>query len=477
MRFGPRNAYYLRISGQSVLPLYLYLDERHIDWMSEQVLQHVLSDLRPKILPKLKEEANARLRPGGPSNAKRGTVDVHRGETYQFAYFLAETKQHSVLIKTRHFVPAPAPPPGALPPPRPPSLVLSNKKGKKRTRASKKTPAPSQKTKQRKTKGKQRAIESDEDVVIAISSDEGDEDDPAAAEQVKPRPPAAAPRRSARAKKIVADGYREQDEYNEVQEIAQVYDVDTDVDMAPSSGGPPAGTTADSTTSALQLDDSGLIAMDESGDTPTPQPVVKSETVEPSMPLTGEPEPVRDIIAEQTAETAASSQAEAQPSLHEEEEEDKKKLALRLKYEGFNIQGHHLCVVVEPYPPIRGPARAPSLAPIFANATTQRAPSIAPPDFVVSGGAAQREKTPLFLPEYDRERSVTPALSVARQRILPPVPLFNEGQEDSDSDDGGFMQFSQILKSVGQDQPGAMEDDDEMDGAIFFGDADETREL
>lgn len=63
MRFGRRNAYYLRISGQSVLPLYvriificctysddeqLYLDERHVDWMSEQVLHHVLSDLRPK---------------------------------------------------------------------------------------------------------------------------------------------------------------------------------------------------------------------------------------------------------------------------------------------------------------------------------------------------------------------------------------------------------------------------------------------
>jgi hypothetical protein len=25
----------------------LYLDERHLDWMSDRVLQHVLADLRP----------------------------------------------------------------------------------------------------------------------------------------------------------------------------------------------------------------------------------------------------------------------------------------------------------------------------------------------------------------------------------------------------------------------------------------------
>jgi hypothetical protein len=66
MSFRPRNAYYLRISADLVLPLYvgarlilvvrtptdfltrqLYLDERHIGWMSDLVLQHVLADLRP----------------------------------------------------------------------------------------------------------------------------------------------------------------------------------------------------------------------------------------------------------------------------------------------------------------------------------------------------------------------------------------------------------------------------------------------
>jgi hypothetical protein len=64
MPFNTRNQYYLRISEKNVLPVYvcfitavqasinvnfqLYLDERHLDWMSDLVLQHVLSDLRPQ---------------------------------------------------------------------------------------------------------------------------------------------------------------------------------------------------------------------------------------------------------------------------------------------------------------------------------------------------------------------------------------------------------------------------------------------
>ncbi|TFY60805.1 hypothetical protein EVJ58_g4927 [Rhodofomes roseus] len=473
MRFGPRNAYYLRISGNTVLPLYLYLDERHIDWMSEQVLQHVLSDLRPKILPKLKDEANTRLGPGGPANAKRGTVDVHRGETYQFAYFLAETKQHSVLIKTRDFVPAPAPPPGAVPPPRPPSPAPQNQKGRKRTRAARKTPAPSQKTKQRKTKGKQRARDSDEDEPIEISSDEDAR--PQVPEIGEPEPPVAAPRRSARARRAAAGGYRDLDEDEGIQEVHQVHDVDADTDMIAAPGSPPAQAPTDPASSALQLDDSNLIAMEDSEATPALQPAVKRENIEPSIPQAEEAEPIEDTIAEQITATTPTGQDEVQSSLRTGVEEDEKKLALRLRYEAYNIQGRHLCVVVEPYPPIRGPTRAPSLAPIFTNA--QRAPSIAPPDFVPSGGAAQREKTPLFLPEYDRERSVTPAPVLTRHRTLPPVPLFNDTAEDSDSDDGGFMEFTQILRSVGQNQAGAVEDDDEIEGAVFFGDADEKQEL
>ena len=79
----------------------------------------------------------------------------------------------------------------------------------------------------------------------------------------------------------------------------------------------------------------------------------------------------------------------------------------------------------------------------------------------------------MFLPDFDRDP--TPAPSTAR--TLPPVPLFSEAAEGSDDEDGGMVLFSQILRSVGDHPPGIAEDDDEIDGAVFFGDADETREL
>lgn len=104
----------------------LYLDDHHISWMSDHILQHVLEDLRPKcysshftsvsnrssrILPKLQAEAES----GSSSTAKKATVDTHRGgelprykvcqvcihcaENYQFCYFLRKTQPHSVAMK------------------------------------------------------------------------------------------------------------------------------------------------------------------------------------------------------------------------------------------------------------------------------------------------------------------------------------------------------------------------------------------
>lgn len=48
MKFSTRNAFYLRASNYRIVPLFLYLDERHVDWMSERVLQLVIADLKDK---------------------------------------------------------------------------------------------------------------------------------------------------------------------------------------------------------------------------------------------------------------------------------------------------------------------------------------------------------------------------------------------------------------------------------------------
>jgi len=48
MRFSTRNAYYLRASNYRVVPLFLYLDERHVLWMNERVLSLVIAELQPR---------------------------------------------------------------------------------------------------------------------------------------------------------------------------------------------------------------------------------------------------------------------------------------------------------------------------------------------------------------------------------------------------------------------------------------------
>lgn len=154
MTFRPRNAYYLRISTNVVLPLFvsqifrlsrtsvpdkcidqLYLDERHIDWMSDVVLQHVLADLRPlcvdidycnAIIDQLPAESSRSFRQRRMftlaqeprllvrnEELSRSTVEVciylvslvacslmdWITETYQFAYFFRKTEPHTVLFK------------------------------------------------------------------------------------------------------------------------------------------------------------------------------------------------------------------------------------------------------------------------------------------------------------------------------------------------------------------------------------------
>jgi hypothetical protein len=125
------------------------------------------------------------------------------------------------------------------------------------------------------------------------------------------------------------------------------------------------------------------------------------------------------------------------------EEEEKPKPILGLTYQGFNIYGHCLCLVVEPWPAIRS--------------------TIVPP--ILDPG-----QTPLFLPE--RPAEATQVNQPYLDRILNDGNISDEGE-----DVGGMMDFSQVLNNIGDARPGAVNDDDHMDGSILFGDADEFKEL
>jgi hypothetical protein len=185
-----------------------------------------------------------------------------------------------------------------------------------------------------------------------------------------------------------------------------------------------------------------------------------------------------DLVLNPVEQISPPSASEPTIELEIEEGEAKPKPRLQLRYQGFDIAGRCLCVVVEPWPPIRARSvsRAPSMTP------SARDPSIAPPEFLSSGSRAARGQTPLFLPddEDDEIMGIVASRSVPRMRKeLPPVPAFDAPPEErDDTDEGDMMQFSQVLRTSNSYRAGAdAEEDDDLDGAVFFGDADEHKEL
>ncbi|KAH0839886.1 hypothetical protein J3R83DRAFT_837 [Lanmaoa asiatica] len=397
----------------------LYLDERHIDWMSDVVLQHVLADLRPLIVPKLQTEKDVHFGPGATPGNKRGTVEVHRGETYQFAYFFRKTEPHTVLFKSRHFVTAPLRPEG-VPKSAPPRVVDQNPQKKRlRTHVSIKQ----SKRKRAKTKGKDKISQShlDEDEWSAEDSEEDTDD-----ADLIPREP----RPVRKQRRIITDAYQE--DKNDVAE-------DTCLDVTMDSPPP----EMDGGSSRDPVDQSSPAVKDGDADacSSNDQPNFSPDMVDIELVV--------------------------------EEEEKKPKPLLKLKYQSFPISGHCLCVVVEPWPPLPAETRLQTLGTSVQRGSLE--PALLPSNGSIVAG--QRAKTPLFFPEYDRAPSEAP---FARQRTLPPVPLFHDAMsraEDDDYSDDDLMNFSQTLNAAGHMHAITADDDDDMDGAILFGDADEIREL
>ena len=384
--------------------------------------------------------------------------------------------------QTRNFVPAPKPAP------RPPRALLSGssdaqpkqrkrpapKRGSRKRKADVGSPPATkkkQKTKsQDKGKGKARAQDSD-DEVIAISSDEEDDNEI----QVIDEPTTSGPvRRSSRKRGSAPTSYIEvdEDDEDEVQVLTN--------DPTTSTLGGPSGADTNQNIDEPVFDGAGLIAM---GDAETHEHdmtiIIKSED-QPEEPFLHASTPPATIRRSPDMPPSPGDSTPTPPphiDLGSDEDEDQKpKPILKLTYEGFTTNDKCLCVIVEPYPPLPAVRRQVSLAPMGVRGP--RAPSIAPADFVPSGGAAQRARTPLFLPDEEDERGFTPAPS--SRRVLPPVPLFLEDPDENEDDDelgGGMFALSQVLRTVGNNTSILAEDEDEIDGAIFFGDADEAREL
>ncbi|KIJ56621.1 hypothetical protein M422DRAFT_22773 [Sphaerobolus stellatus SS14] len=374
MPWSYRNARYLRISAHTVLPLYIYLDERHIDWMTDYTLQKVLEDLRPHIGPKLRLETDPVTSRKGAAS-KKGEVEVHRGDTYQFAYWFRKNEPHAVLIKERHFVQHQAP---------------------------------------KESTTEERAIDASADPasgeVPSRKRKRGKEPEKQAAEP-QLQPSTATPRRSRRAK-VIASRYREADSDEEARDDDEEYNEEDE---------------------------------------------------------------------EQESQQVPDSPPDFSMAIDKDDEfEEKPKLTMQLTYQGFTICDRCLCLVIQPWPIVRT-SRA-STVPRDA-----RTPSMAPPDLRERTPAPlRRERTPLFLPDLDDRRSVTPAPLPSRVlRNLPRVPLFHEDPDEDDDVGGGddegseederdMMSMSQALTAFRDERAGSA-DEDENEGDVFLGDADERK--
>jgi hypothetical protein len=164
-------------------------------------------------------------------------------------------------------------------------------------------------------------------------------------------------------------------------------------------------------------------------------------------------------------------ESEFSPSLNvdTEGEDEKPKLLMRVTYRGFTIYDRCLCLIIEPWPALRDTSRARYIAPSLAQHPDNFIP------FPEQTPVSLRERTPLFLPDLDSRRSATPAPLPSRFRPRVPLSADNIAPEDEvNAVEGGMMAFSQVLKSVGGERAGSA-DDDENEGDVFLGDADERR--
>ncbi|KAI6034356.1 hypothetical protein BKA83DRAFT_4188857 [Pisolithus microcarpus] len=399
MMFHSRNAYYLRISSTVVLPLYLYLDDRHLDWMSDRVLQHVVSDLQPLfVLPRLSQSFRTERDTHfglGAASGKRSTVEVHRGDFYQFAYFFRKIEPHSVVIKSRRFVavsdlPQTRPAPGIVP--------EASRANQKRTRG-----AGQQSRKRQKTRDESESSNSPADI--------SEDDDSNLLYEDNTR----APRRSQRLNSTTPGRYCKGDE---------VLDIVDDTDSSDSVHiTDPLPRNEFDLTEQVSMEAWTCLRKDNS------QPgTLGATTIDLTM---------------------------------EDEEEEKPKPVLRLSYQGLNVSSHCLCVVVEPWPSQHPTVPLQPVPPVSVALPSEA--SIG--SYIDEDISLQRGRTPLFLPEFDEVTDPKKAHS--------PVPLF--GTSSCQVDDNGYG--SDTIVNFSHTTAAFAEDDDDMEGAVLFGDADEVREF
>ncbi|KAG8834881.1 hypothetical protein FRC17_006626 [Serendipita sp. 399] len=192
------------------------------------------------------------------------------------------------------------------------------------------------------------------------------------------------------------------------------------------------------------------------------------------------------VIKEEEADPILPPQASFSAPIDVDEDE-KPKMAMNLSYSGYPIPGRYLCVIVEPYPPLR-PDQLPQPVAQELPEARFRAPEVVPrlrdidkaPLNSRQGSVRLRSETPLFLPEDVDEAANEQVFTYnakGKAKQLPPVPMFHEGLNNgsSDEDENGdtdLIAFSQSLANVRYQIDGSDSEED-----YLRGDADEKARL
>jgi hypothetical protein len=97
---------YLRITKYSVLEVRIYLDKpSDASWLlspRDPVLPRIMEEIRPKVLPKLREENENAKKKGGKK--QKGIKDIASQEDFEVTIFLTElSTRHSLLTKQKQF--------------------------------------------------------------------------------------------------------------------------------------------------------------------------------------------------------------------------------------------------------------------------------------------------------------------------------------------------------------------------------------
>ncbi|CAE6422674.1 unnamed protein product [Rhizoctonia solani] len=409
MSFQNRNLYHLRVNKHTILPLYLYLDEKHVDWMTRSVLNEIIADLKPLIGPKLVKESHvgaSGLSASAAKKAGQSVVEVHRGENYQFAYFLKPAESYDLLIKARDFVAVNAPPdPFELPREKSPTPGLPNRRAPK----NKKKRGPKAKSRVKATAAarKRKRVESDEeDAEMSDTwSDLDEEIPPSDDDQADILPPKAAPKRRS----------------TRLKSAPQLHDVDEEM-RDENDIGPP--NTQDQSVPVVKLEP------DDAADLENLLTIGADDEVI-SAPLSQSPRPPSDTLVV-------------------EQEEEKPKQQLQLAYTGYMIPSRCLCVIAEPWPALPTPAQ---LASQVTKSRSKPAISSSP-------------SRPLFRPESDDEDEV----SGARVQRRSPTPEFDSDDEEARLRMFSQMINNVGERRSGLAVRGAM---DEFEDDALYGDADE----